>query len=65
MIKNKKVAFILFVALVVLFWNILDFLYTSFIAGSAYQFTSSSDLGAPMIFGIMIGYLLFLREKSE
>ena len=34
MIKNKKLAFGLFVVLAVVLWNLLDYLWSVFIAGS-------------------------------
>lgn len=65
MIKNKSVAFVLFVVVCLAVWNILAFVYGSFISGNGYQFEASKGIGMPAIISIMIGYLLFLRKKDE
>ena len=39
MIKNKYVAFGLFVALFLVLWHLLDFLFNTFITGKGYQFS--------------------------
>ena len=65
MIKNKKLAFGLFVVLAVVLWNLLDYLWSVFIAGNPYHFSGATDVGAPLIPAIIIGYLLFLRNKEE
>ena len=38
MIRNKYAAFGLFAALVLVFWNLFDWLYASFVTGSGYSF---------------------------
>ncbi len=65
MIKNKRIVFGLFVAAFLLFWNLLDLLYNTLVAGSSYQFTTGVDLVSPLAVAIVIGYLLFLRKKGE
>ena len=64
MIKNKKTVFGLFVVLFLLFWNLLDFLYSTLVAGSSYQFAAGIDLVSPLAAAIVIGYFLFLRKKG-
>ena len=64
-IKNKKLAFGLFVVLAVVLWNLLDYLWSVFIAGNPYHFSGATDVGIPLIPAIIIGYLLFLRNKEE
>ena len=64
MIKNKKVAFALYVALFCLFWNLLDFLWVTVIAKTGYHFGVAVDLAAPLAVAITTGYLLFLRKKD-
>ena len=54
-IKNKKLAFGLFVVLAVVLWNLLDYLWSVFIAGSPYHFSGATDVGAPLIPAIIIG----------
>ena len=65
MIRNKKLAFGLFVVLAVVLWNLLDYLWSVFIAGNPYHFSGGTDVGAPLIPAMIIGYLLFLRNKEE
>ncbi len=62
MIKNKVVAFILFVVLFLVFWNLLDLLYCAVITHSSYQFAGFGDLGLPAILAVTSGYLFFLRK---
>ena len=57
MIKNKYAAYGLFVILFLVFWNILDCLYTSLITGNSYR-----DLITPLALAAVSGYLLFLRK---
>ena len=63
MIKNKVAAFILFIILFLVFWNLVDYLYSTFITGSAYRFTALSDMGLPVVVAAVSGYILFLRKK--
>ena len=65
MIKNKYVAFGLFVALFFAIWQLLDFLYNTFITKIGYQFSPIIDLTVPLVVAITIGYLLFLRKKKS
>ena len=65
MIKNRYVAFGLFVVLFVLFFNVLDVLYSVWIAGGAYRFSAGLDLGVPLLPGLLIGYVLFLHKKES
>ena len=65
MIKNKYVAFGLFILFFCAFWNLLEYLYSAFITHSAWQFTAGLDLGAPFLAAVIIGCLLFLRGKGK
>lgn len=65
MIKNKYAAFILFVIAVLVVWNLLDYVYAVLITGSTYQFAAGSDLGLPAVAAAVVGYILFLRKKSD
>ena len=65
MIKNKYVAFGLFVALFFAIWQLLDFLYNTFITKIGYQFSPIIDLTIPLVVSVTIGYLLFLRKKKS
>lgn len=65
MIKNKTVAFVLFVVIFMALWNVLELIYGNVITGNGYSFEASLDLGTPAIIAILSGYLLFLRKKDE
>lgn len=65
MIKNKYVAFVLFVIVFMAFWNLVDFLYTTFIARGTYHFTALIDGVIPAVVAIVVGFLLFLRKKAK
>ena len=63
-IKNKYVAFVLFVIAFLAFWNLADYLYTTFITNGAYHFAVGTDGAIPVV-AIVSGYLLFVRKKSD
>ena len=65
MLKNRYAAFGLFVVVFVLFFNLLDFMYTAWIAGGAYRFSAGLDLGVPLPLGLLLGYILFLHKKES
>ena len=65
MIRNKYAAFILFIIAFLAMWNLLDYLYSTFITGSSYQFAAGSDMGLPVVAAVVVGYILFLRKKSD
>ncbi len=64
MIRNKYVACVLFVIAFLVFWNLLDYLYSAFITHSAYHFAAGSDLALPAVIAVILGCLLFLRKKD-
>ena len=75
MIKNKYVAFVLFVIVFMAFWNLADYLYTTFITNGAYHFTAGADGALPLALAIVSGYRkrgiqednqrrVILKEKS-
>ena len=65
MIKNKKTAFVLYVVLFLLFWNVLEYIYSVLITQQPYYFTPGTDMGLPVILALISGYIFFLRNKSE
>ena len=64
MIKNKIVAFGLFVALFLILWHLFDFLFNTFITGKGYQFSPIIDLAVPLAVSVTVGCILFLRKKK-
>ena len=65
MVKNKYVAFVLFVIAFLAFWNLADYLYTTFITNGAYHFAAGSDGALPVGIALVSGYLLFVRKNSD
>ena len=65
MVKNKYVAFVLFVIAFLALWNLADYLYTTFITSGTYHFAVSSDGTIPAALAIISGYLLFVRKNSD
>ena len=65
MIKNRKLAFVLFVVFFLMAWNILDYLYSVALTKSAFHFSTGIDLLLPLIVSVVTGALLFLREKKD
>ena len=65
MITNKYVAFVLFVVVFLAFWNLADYLYTTFITSGTYHFAAGTDGALPVGIAIVSGYLLFVRKNSD
>ena len=65
MIKNKYVAFVLFVVVFLAFWNLADYLYTTFITSGTYHFAAGTDGALPVGIAIVSGYLLFVKKNSD
>jgi len=63
MVKDKKTAFVIFVVIFMALWNLLDFLYSTLISKSGYQFKSTTDLMIPLGLALVFGYLQFLRSE--
>ena len=61
--KNKYAIFGLFIVLVLVFWNLFDFLYATLITHSNYRFGAGTDLLIPLVVAVVMGYELFLRKK--
>ena len=64
MIKNKYFGYVLFIVIVIGFFNLFDFIYSEFITKSGYRFTVAADIGFPALVAAIIGYLLFIRKKD-
>ena len=61
--KNKYIAFGLFLILFMALWNLLDYIYATLITHSGYRFGAGTDLLIPLVVAGVSGYLLFLRKK--
>ena len=60
---DKYTAYALFTGMFVLFWNVLDYVYSVVITKVGYHFTSGTDLFYPLLAALVLGYLLFMRKK--
>ena len=65
MIRNRYLAYALYVATFVVFWNLLDYLLGTFLIGSGYRFTVARELVEPLVVGALIGYFAYLRGKKK
>ena len=65
MIKNKKIAFVLFVVLFLALWTALDWLYSALITKSSFHWTAAADLFTPLAVAIAVGYFAFLRKGKK
>ena len=67
--KTREVCMKLFLSLVVyiigftVVWNILDFLYSTYITGNGYQFSISSDMITPLTLMLIIQIVQWKRKK--
>ncbi len=64
-VRNKYVAFVLFIIAFLALWNLADYLYTSFITRETYHFAAGADGVIPATLAIVSGYLLFIRKNSD
>lgn len=65
MIKDKRVAFVIFVIAFVAIWNLFEVLYATLITKSTYQFTVLNDIGLPLLGACILGYIFFLRNNDK
>ena len=65
MVKNKFVAFVLFVIVFLACWNLVDYLYTTFITKEAYHFAVGTDGVLPVVVAMVSGYLFIVRKNSD
>ncbi len=63
MLKHKIVQFVAFLAMILVLWNLLDFLYAKIFIKTAYQFTPWNELIMPLIVGSIMGYFIFLKRN--
>ena len=56
----KKILYgIVFVALVIGFWNLFEFLYDLIFTHTAYQFSAGTDLMIPLCVGVTVYLVMF------
>lgn len=60
---KKIYPFVLFAVFCVIFWNLLDFVYTVWITGGAYRFSVFNDVCLPAVIGLTVGMFTNLRKK--
>jgi len=63
MIRNKYIAFVMFVIIFLALWNLADYLYATLITNETYHFAAGSDGVIPAAVAIVSGYLIFIRNN--
>lgn len=63
MIKNKAVAFIVFIIVFFAVWNLCDFLFTTFINNSVFNFTVLGNAIVPTVVAVVVGFITVFRKK--
>ena len=63
MLKDRRVAWGLFVVCFLLVWNLLDFAYTTFLTGNLWHCSAGRDGGMPLLIAMLTGYFAFGRER--
>ncbi len=59
MIKDKRVAFVIYIVLFIVFWNILE----RFVSGAGGDIVDSIDIATPLVVAIVTGYLFFIADR--
>ena len=62
MIKNRLLSVALLVLFCVIFWNAMDYIYTSLITQKGYSFSLFSDVCLPAVIGVTVGFITILRK---
>ena len=60
MIKNKYVALVLFVILVVAIWNVAQYIWHDLVSKDVWTFAVGYDVIRPGVVGAAVGYVLFI-----
>ena len=63
MIKDKKTAFVIYVVLFIVLWNLADLIWNTVISGGGYDFAVGMDIGTPLVVALVTGYLFFLAQQ--
>ena len=59
MIKDKRVAYAIYIVVFMVVWNVLHILFS----GSKYNLDGRIDVATPVVLAIVTGYLFFIAEK--
>lgn len=65
MIKNKYIAFGMFIAFALIFWNFLDVLFSALISHTTYVFAPGRGLILPLVTACVVGYFTILRRFDD
>lgn len=63
--KNKYIAFGMFIAFALIFWNFLDVLLSALISHTAYVFEPVRGLIMPLVTALAVGYFTILRRFDD
>ena len=61
---NKKKAYAIFVIMMLIFWDLIDFTFQVLVEKKTYVFSAGQNLIMPLVMAGVLGYLLILRRKD-
>ena len=62
---NRYVKIVIYVVVFFGAWNLVDYLYSTFITREGYVFGTFDNLLLPLICGIVLGAFFFFRENKK
>lgn len=65
MLKNRIVSLLMFALFCVIFWNVLDFIYTSVFKHGGYSFSFFNDVCLPAVIGMTVFSITMLRQGKS
>ena len=65
MTKKQILSLVIYIICFILMWNLLDFLFNTFVTGKGYTFALSTDMLAPLTLMVLIQIVQMRREKKR
>ena len=62
--KKQILSLVIYIICFILMWNLLDFLYNTFITGNGYTFAVSTDMLAPLTLMVLI-HIIQMRSSRK
>ena len=62
--KKKSMQIVVYVICFILFWNLLDFLYSIFITRTPYRFSMTNDMLLPLSIMVIIQIVQMTAKKK-
>ena len=63
--KSKIIPYIIFLVAFVAAWNLVDYIYMTFITKSGYSFGIAGNIIVPMVIALVTGYFCILKDKKK